>query len=791
MEEIIKVENLCFEYEPGLQTISNISFQIHKGEYVAILGHNGSGKSTIARAFEKAKGVAACDIQSAILLDDQENPIPFNPDEEQQIFIFNEEYIQKNVKLKEDGLNTVVMLGPQGDLENQIAIAKSKFDQSYSKSKAQQDEYDKYNDTTSVLSPNYFLKQMNLALSGDSHWAGRERLILKQRRNASVNDTTYESIISSRPDLSEVEVLKKYQEKDSLLEQARTGNARIIQEVPSKIYISNSENQIVELLKKEIEKPELSEREEYLFTLVQSGKLEEMDNIFSNSSVDHCPFCLQTINENYKKELTASIKKVLSQEVEEHKKALSKLIISPIEINLEPFSKLNQEILDTIIIALNSLNETIEFCNIDIKKKIENPFLKIEEKTYNLQGKLQLLCERLNLLEEDRVRYNKPFDDITKLEQELQLLNKQRAYYEIFSSYNNFTKQSQIKEQEMQKLKTLIENANIEKRTLDMLINQRKSIHIAVDIINRNLQYIFFAKNRLSIKVDNNIYSLLSDNRLVKPDNISIGERNIIALCYFFVDIFKNLNVKEVYNKEIFVVIDDPISSFDFENKVGMMSFLRAQIHRIMCGNPNSKLMILTHDLSAVFNIEKAFAEVRDTVKIKAGVDCNYCLLELDKKQLIDFRYKKRHEYNELLKAIFNYAQTGSSDYEIIIGNIMRRALETFSTFVYRKGIDTISYDDQILNKLEADYKFYFQNLMYRLVLNGESHMEERTRTLIDIDFTSILSASEKQRTARDILCFMYLLNSSHINAHLKEVEDAENEIQSWCNAIKEFHNEQ
>ena len=51
MEEIIKVENLCFEYEPGLQTISNISFQIHKGEYVAILGHNGSGKSTLAKHF--------------------------------------------------------------------------------------------------------------------------------------------------------------------------------------------------------------------------------------------------------------------------------------------------------------------------------------------------------------------------------------------------------------------------------------------------------------------------------------------------------------------------------------------------------------------------------------------------------------------------------------------------------------------------------------------------------------------------------------------------------------------
>lgn len=49
MGNIIKVENLCFEYEPGLKTIHNISFQIKKGEYVAILGHNGSGKSTIAK----------------------------------------------------------------------------------------------------------------------------------------------------------------------------------------------------------------------------------------------------------------------------------------------------------------------------------------------------------------------------------------------------------------------------------------------------------------------------------------------------------------------------------------------------------------------------------------------------------------------------------------------------------------------------------------------------------------------------------------------------------------------
>lgn len=48
MKSII-VQNLCFEYEENIPTIQNISFEIEEGEYVAILGHNGSGKSTIAK----------------------------------------------------------------------------------------------------------------------------------------------------------------------------------------------------------------------------------------------------------------------------------------------------------------------------------------------------------------------------------------------------------------------------------------------------------------------------------------------------------------------------------------------------------------------------------------------------------------------------------------------------------------------------------------------------------------------------------------------------------------------
>ena len=49
----IKTENLCCSYKEDdgrdVEVLKNISLEIKKGEYVAILGHNGSGKSTFAK----------------------------------------------------------------------------------------------------------------------------------------------------------------------------------------------------------------------------------------------------------------------------------------------------------------------------------------------------------------------------------------------------------------------------------------------------------------------------------------------------------------------------------------------------------------------------------------------------------------------------------------------------------------------------------------------------------------------------------------------------------------------
>jgi ABC-type cobalt transport system, ATPase component len=55
MQDFIKTENLCYSYDNGEgelnQVLSDINLTVKQGEFLCILGHNGCGKSTLAKHF--------------------------------------------------------------------------------------------------------------------------------------------------------------------------------------------------------------------------------------------------------------------------------------------------------------------------------------------------------------------------------------------------------------------------------------------------------------------------------------------------------------------------------------------------------------------------------------------------------------------------------------------------------------------------------------------------------------------------------------------------------------------
>lgn len=756
-----------------------------------LYGRNGSGKSTIAKAVKKIISGTNSHIIYAEMKGKDTNVISLTDDEKNRVFVFDEEFVDENVKLQEDGLNTIVMLGQQADLANQIIQAQMELD-IVSQELEEQNRVilDEFENQSSSKSPKYYINQMRSALQGDNNWAGRDKEIKGGRQNTGVKDDTYKQFLNLSPTKSRDELIILFNEKIKELRQAQKGDATIKTSVPT-VTLNYDDVAVKKLLSIKIEKPVLSEREKYLLQLVQNGGsdlLVKMLSTFEKEDTKKCPYCLQPLEDEYKKNLTNSIQKVLSKIVEEHQQALQKLIVTEVEVDLSMFVKLGDK-KNNCENIIECINQRLRDNNSKLQQKRNDPYTPIEIEVSTVDTMLDSLNKALEELEEERLEFNKKVQATEPIKKELIKINNEIAYYDIKSLFHLYKTQQDAYREAKQKQ---IEKQNIclqKKNVVEELEAERKNIRIALEVINNSLKYIFFSENRLKIEYQKDTYILLSNGHAVKPSDISLGERNIIALCYFFTTIMQNKEVSTIYDREYLIIIDDPVSSFDIENKVGIMSFLKYQLEKFLLGNIDTKAIIMTHDLQTFYDLNKIFDELIENCKEKfQGKNLKFNRLELKQQSLKTFEYKNRQEYTELIKTIYNYALGNASEYEIVIGNMIRQSLEAFSTFQYKKGIEKVSTDNAILNSLSEEYKSYFSNLMYRLVLHGGSHREEQVKALDNMNFFSVISSKEKRRTARDVLCFIYLLNSKHLTAHLKDCgEDAILNLDKWCNDIKKM----
>ena len=773
----IKLKGACFYEGCKLDIFSNN--KKHKDKLSVIYGKNGSGKSSITNAiYEYKKGITS-DYSVIEWFDKDSNKINFSEEEKEQIFVYNEDYIEQNIKIDADGLKSIVMFGEQISLDEKIQTKENERDTcEKDKEKIHNEDYENFKN---VMSPKYHQDIVIATLKENNKWADEDAKIKKNKNKSAVRKETINDIVKHKSDDSKENIKLNFKNLMLTYDKVSENNNKIVDPIKKIKYSNNIENNIIDLLAKKIEEPLVNDKEKRILAVIQNGGQKDIESIkekFEKEEIEFCPYCFQTVTEKYKSELINSIQKIFNKDVEDHKEELEIIQIDRINLSYKEFELLDKELIYELQKQIKEHNDLLDQYQKLISNKKENIFTPILAKKIGLENNYIMINELLETLEEKRITFNKNIDNSEKIKNNLLLLNKQLAWFDIKKSYETYIKQDKKAKENLLEIEKLSKKEQEIKKDIISLKAKKSNVKIALDKINRNLEYIFFSKNRLTLGLKGGSYCIKSKGKDIKLKNLSIGERNIISLCYFFSKISDNCEEGNEFKNECLIVLDDPISSFDFGNKIGIYSFLRNVFNKVFINNENSRILVFSHELEVIFNIQQISSDI--------GIKKNCFVKILDQNNVKDFG-KNKNDYGLLLEKVYKFAdeEPEYEQLELTIGNVMRRVLEAFSTFTYKKGMSEISCDKNILNNIKSEtQRNYFENLMYRLVLNGESHSEERSQTFTETSFYEYIAIEEKVRTAKDILVFLYLLNPQHIKSYLSLFPTAILDIENWSKTL-------
>ncbi len=760
-----------FRYLPDPKKPDNVSNAVIS----LIYGRNGEGKSTIANAIKMLSGDPVSTSLEADFFDLEDNKIILSDKEKESIYVFNEEFVNKFVRNDQDGLNSIVILEKKPELAEQIKEAQTRLAEAEEKLTKCHEKTKEYEDEKNEKSPAFYQKRMLAALRKKGGWAEQDSKLRGNKTNTAVGSTKYEDFANIKPEKTQSDLYIDYNNLTSEYENAKGGSEKITTTVPSveekyTLFPLTLGNELLSLI---TENPALSEREEYLISLAKIDLKNRIEFLNSDGN-KYCPYCLQNLTSEYKTSLIAKIQRTLEHEVKKHQIQLEELMREEWDTSaLSPFVELKSY--KNALEAANALNDMIKTNNKLLQDKINSTHTKSESDLRDVASASNDLAKELLQLEKERTEYNKIIDDHKPVIEKIKSIISQLAYYDIkddYQSYKKFKTESDQAQTDLELAKSEYDSAN---EALEEMLVEERGTKIAIDLINNGLKYIFYDENRLSIVEVDNKYVVYSRGKPVKPNNISVGERNVIGLCYFFVKILQDKENEDAYKTETLLVIDDPISSFDFQNKVGVLSFMNYKIGQFVQGNKSTRVLILTHDFQTMLDLNKlsTYSKSRKMCELNAG-------------ELNPFK-KDQFEYSELISMVYKYSIGAGSEYQIVIGNVMRQVVEAFGQFFYKDKIGDLLQDNAVLKRTDMsnNQKEYFHSLMSRLVLHGGSHREEQVQSM-DIEFLSAISEAEKRRTAQDILCFIYLVNPLHLQRHFEKAGwiQAENRIKSWCNSI-------
>ena len=722
-----------------------------------VFGRNGSGKTTISQQIHR---IAEGDDNEGFFWGDGGSPVPLTSQDRQAIRVFNEKYIQETVSFREEGLETIVMLGDTVQAQKRIDEIDEELiaiDEKFTEWNTKKERAERGPESlVSILA-----KAKNEAKGGG--WSDRCENITGKR--SKLTEQKWLEVVAAETDLSRREIETEYTRKLAQYQRAEDVGSETIAKISLIDEKRYDEATLVEFLNKTLDEPILTEREERIFALVQNGNqkmVEYAREIASNEEISSCPLCQQELTPEYKESLKQSVLRVLNEEADSFKKNLEDHRIFVIEEEELGLDKIPEDMLLRVREALKKVNGIIAQYTDLIQKRLQSLYKPAGTKPLGLVETVALF----NVLVSE---VNKKIDDLNDavrnreaLKQQLLNLNNQMAWIDAKNAiklYEKSKKELGIAAEELEKVTKKRSKLEEERRAEEAKMSMTS---LAANVINDFLATIFFDSSRFVLVPYSNVYKIESHGKPVRPHEISTGERNILALCYFFSESGRMKFEGAEDSDPQYIILDDPVSSFDMENRVGICSRIRDRAAHILQSNPDSLITIMTHDIGIAAELKHTLDDLSEVCK---GTQSGFIAdsFELCGDATCNLPMKKSR-YSILLKRAFDYASSEqeNEDESYVIGNILRRILEGYSSFNYGIGIERLSRDKDLAVRFGPAARF-FKSVMYRLALNDESHLKESLDALNPPLAFDRYSYQEKVAIAQCVFVMLDYLDGDHI----------------------------
>lgn len=648
-----------------IETINNYTFKSFKN----YSGPNDDEKFKQKNLFFGYNGKGKTALSKGILTEIRKNP---NVKDDNYRF-FNKDFIKDNLLLENnvDLKGIVANFGKENvDIEKTI-----------------EEKMKNYKDVPSLQKEKEILEQNAKNEVNSIFDLKKGKSSIKRRTAESIK----ELVVSYRKDLeSALKVVKSKEDlknvKDASSYEKELVTLQGVKLLTMEILTNDEIDTISLIMNKNYENNEIPSAE--VLSWLEQGLI-----IHKHDNSRKCKFCGGNIEIN---EIEETINKYLND-----KKQKDLIILNKLHLKIKEISELklkeNKDLMGNLINdsiykyydALSENQQQLISINEKIKTKLEN----FEKNESFDSATLKHIMSSINdnQLKISNAKQEKE-NELSKLIDKSNSLIKGSIALEILESKNIANELKKIEDKEKEILSASNSNSILIKE-ISELKNSKSTTNDFANFINELLQelgidfYLDIIDNNYTIKHRRDDVSLTIND-------ISEGENNLLALLFFYYELFNDKQQQNFKNEINYIIIDDPISSVDDVNKMYVLELIKKILEL-----KNPQVFIFTHVWDDFCNLCYGKKDTKD----RNGNETPFRFYEVKKNINGSYLVKTRTNetpYMHDFKEIYEFSQLDNADeldecemYHY--PNVMRKVLEEFMKFKVKNSSPTL---DNITN---------------------------------------------------------------------------------------------